>query len=253
MGSPAGIQVETTFGLLWAAIWRRPSDNWTGRPGHPPHASRARPVVRNLTVNMRRTCVALVCVACALLPAAASSREARFTAYLTGYGHHDNTPAGGRISDARMHLVAGGRGTYQDPITLAVGHSILNGRDKLDIAAGTRFYVPNLRKYFIVEDTCGDGDAPQNGPCHTGFEGRVWLDLWVGGGSATPDELASCEAAITGTRLVIQDPDANYAVTEGPILDSTCAAQYGDAVVNDAKNTDRNAAGLETEDARAQR
>jgi hypothetical protein len=181
---------------------------------------------------MRRTCIALGCVACALLPAAASSREARFTAYLTGYGHHDNTPAGGRISDARMHSVAGGRGTYQDPITLAVGHSILNGRDKLDIAAGTRFYVPNLRKYFIVEDTCGDGDTPQDGPCHVGFQGYVWLDLWVGGEIATRAELMACEASITGTRLVIQNPAANYAVAEGPIMDSKCAPQYGDAIVS---------------------
>ena len=188
-----------------------------------------------------------------MLPGAASARETRFTAYLTGYGHHDNTPAGSRISDATIHPTAGGTGTYRDPITLAVGHSIVNGKDMLDIAAGTRFYVPNLRKYFIVEDTCGDGDSPQNGPCHTGFEGRVWLDLWVGGGTATPDELASCEAAITGERLVIQDPDANYAVTEGPILDSACAAQYGDAVINNAKNADREPSGSEAEDARAQR
>jgi hypothetical protein len=180
---------------------------------------------------MRRTCSALVCVACALLPTAASSREARFTAYLTGYGHHDNTPAGARISDAHMHTVAGGRGTYQDPITLAVGHSILNGRDILDIAAGTRFYVPNLRKYFIVEDTCGDGDTPQDGPCHAGFEGFVWLDLWVGGEIATPAELMACEEAITGKRLVIQNPAANYAVAEGPIMDNKCAPQYGDAIV----------------------
>jgi hypothetical protein len=202
---------------------------------------------------MRKALLGLAYAAGVLLPDPALANEARFVAYLTGYGHHDNTPAGSHISDARMHATAGGRGSYRDPITLAVGHSIIDGRDILDIAAGTRFYVPNLRKYFIVEDTCGDGDSPQNGPCHTGFEGRVWLDLWVGGGTATPDELASCEAAITGKRLVIQDPDANYAVAEGAILDGGCAAQYGDAVVNDGNNADRNAAGSEAEDARAER
>jgi hypothetical protein len=202
---------------------------------------------------MKATLIGLACAVGALLPEAALANEVRFVAYLTGYGPYDNTPAGPGISDARMHATAGGRGSYRDPITVAVGHSVVDGRDILDIAAGTRFYVPNLRKYFIVEDTCGDGDSPQNGPCHTGFEGRVWLDLWVGGGTATPDELASCEASITGKRLVIQDPDANYAVTEGPILDSACAAQYGDAVVNDANNADRNAADSEAEDARAQR
>jgi hypothetical protein len=42
----------------------------------------------------------------------------------------------------------------------------------------------------------------------------------------------ACEASITGTRLVIQNPAANYAVAEGPIMDSKCAPQYGDAIVS---------------------
>jgi hypothetical protein len=182
---------------------------------------------------MRKALLGLACAAGALLPEAALATEARFVAYLTGYGHRDNTPAGRDISDAWVHATAGGRGSYQDPITLAVGHSIINGRDVLDVAAGTRFYIPNLRRYFVVEDTCGDGDTPQDGPCHTGFDGRVWLDLWVGGRTATPAELASCEASITGKRLVIENPAPNYAVTEGPILDGDCATQYGDAVADE--------------------
>jgi hypothetical protein len=80
------------------------------------------------------------------------------------------------------------------------------GKDTLDYPQGTKFYVPALRKYFIVEDTCGDGSLPQNGPCHTGYQGKVWLDLWVGGTTATKAATLSCEDQITDFHLVIENP-----------------------------------------------
>ena len=183
--------------------------------------------------TVRNLAPALCLVALAVLSAAAAAqlhapREIRFTAYTTGYGHHDNTPAGDRISHASVHGVAGGTGTHRDPITLAVGHSIVDGNDVLDYPAGTRFYIPSLRKYFVVEDSCGDGSTPQDGPCHIRFEGLVWLDLWVGGASASRSATYACEVAITGKRLVIQHPAANYAVVAGPILGDTCATLHGD-------------------------
>lgn len=156
--------------------------------------------------------------------------ESRFVAYTTGYGWPDNTPKGSaQISDPIVHSLAGGTGTYQNPITLAVGHTITGGKDILDYPAGTKFYIPNLRKYFIVEDTCGDGNAPQNGPCHTGYKGNVWLDLWVGGNSSNQTQTLKCEDAITDTHLVIKNPASNYAVVAGDVA-SGCK-QYGDAVV----------------------
>jgi hypothetical protein len=186
---------------------------------------------------------ALCLVALAVLSAAAAAqmrapREMRFTAYTTGYGHHDNTPAGDRISHASVHRVAGGSGTYQDPITLAVGHSVINGDDILDYPAGTRFYIPSLRKYFVVEDSCGDGSAPQYGPCHTRYQGLVWLDLWVGGATASRSATFACEVAITGKRLVIQHPAANYAVAAGPILNGTCATLYSDTALEEVADDD---------------
>ena len=48
------------------------------------------------------------------------------------------------------------------------------------------------------------------------FKATIWLDLWVGADIATHAELMACEASITGKRLVIQNPAANYAVAEGP-------------------------------------
>src|SRR5262249_54997795 len=126
-----------------------------------------------------------------------ASGEVRFKAYTTGYGWPDNTPPGGAISNGVIHTSAGGVGTYVDPITLAVGHSIINNVDYLDYPPGTRFYIPAVRRYFIVEDTCGDGSTPQNGPCHVGYQGNPWLDLWVGGQNLSDAITYSCQNSIT--------------------------------------------------------
>ncbi len=156
--------------------------------------------------------------------------ETRFTAYITGYGWPDNTPKGSaEISNPIIHQLAGGTGTFADPITLAVGHSISGNIDTLDYKAGTKFYMPNLQKYFIVEDTCGDGNTPQNGPCHSGYQGNVWLDIWVGGNSSNQSATLACEDAITDTHLVIQNPGSTYKVVAGDVA-STCK-QFGDTVV----------------------
>jgi hypothetical protein len=130
-----------------------------------------------------------------------------------------------------LHRGAGGSGTYADPITLAVGHSIIDGKDILDYPAGTRFYIPNVRRYFIVEDTCGDGSQPQNGPCHTGFPPgtTAWVDMWIDGRSGTPEAVDDCARALTGAHRIIQNPKANYVVVQGPVFqDGKCTAQYGD-------------------------
>lgn len=166
-------------------------------------------------------------------PTSGASNEIRSQAYLTGYSYWDNTPAGSAaISDPVLHTVAGGTGTYADPITIAVGHSIINGKDILDFPKGTRFYVPNLRRYFIVEDTCGDGRTPQNGPCHTGYPSGAsfWLDLWVGGGSVTSSAADTCMSNLTDIHLVIQNPASTYAVVTGEI--ATRCSQYGDGIVS---------------------
>lgn len=160
---------------------------------------------------------------------AASDRSVQF--YLTGYSWWDNTPAGSStISDPVIHRTAGGVGTYADPITLAVGHSITAAGDVLDYPAGTRMYIPNLRRYVIVEDTCGDGSTPQNGPCHTGYRtssGRVpWIDVYVGGEGTSRRLSDACMDAITGVTRVILNPAKDYLVAAGPISDGRCV-QYG--------------------------
>lgn len=157
--------------------------------------------------------------------------EIRFTAYTTGYGYPDNTPKNSAdICCKAIHSSAGGTGTYADPITLAVGHSISGGKDTLDYPVGTRFYIPTLRRYFIVEDACGDGNSPQSGPCHTGYSGHPWLDLWVGGVGFGATGTISCEEVITDLHLVIENPVSTYPVLSGQVYNGSCSQQFGDVI-----------------------
>lgn len=169
-------------------------------------------------------------------PGSPGSPAQNITAYVTGYAIYDNTPPGSPvISNPVLHQVAGGTGTYQDPITVAVGHSIINGHDILDWFQATRFYIPNLRRYFIVEDTCGDGPTPQNGPCHnlsTADPGaQTWLDVWVDGSQMSRSAANSCEDGITHNQLVIKDPAPDYATAPGAVAGSSCTQQYRNTVV----------------------
>lgn len=161
--------------------------------------------------------------------------ERTVQAYVTGYTWHDNSPPGSpQVSHPVIHRVAGGTGTYADPITVAVGHSINDGADILDWAAGTRFYIEDVHRYFIVEDTCGDGPRPQNGACHTGFPrdaagASTWLDVWIDGRDATHDGATVCAEGLTGVHPVIVDPSSGYPVDDGPILhEGRCAAEHGE-------------------------
>lgn len=162
-----------------------------------------------------------------------SSERVINTAFVTGYSWFDNTPVGSpAISHPVLHRTAGGKGTYADPITVAVGHSLATGRDVLDYPAGTRFYVPHLRRYVIVEDTCGDGPTPQRLPCHslTGAPRgtTTWVDVYIGGGPTSSSTAAeSCARKITGLRTLIVNPRSDYLTVSGPVLNGkTCTVTY---------------------------
>ncbi len=180
--------------------------------------------------------IGLIAVSDSAASAIATPAPVLFTAYTTGYGWWDNTPPGSTdIAYPVIHQTAGGTGTYADPITVAVGHVITNGIDTPDFAPGTIWYIPYLRRYFIVEDACGDGPTPQDEPCHDLASAphgtQVWLDLWADGSQMTEAESNACEGAITGLHSVIENPAPDYAVVSGPIAGSTCSQQYGDTPV----------------------
>lgn len=146
-----------------------------------------------------------------------------FTAYVTGYSYWDNTPKMSTvIALPVIHSGAGGVGTYEDPVSLAVGHSITDGRRVYDYPAGTRFYLPFLRKYTIVEDLCGDGNTPQDGPCHSGFNGYPWLDIYVGGEESSSEVAQACMRKITRIQQVISDPAPGLPVSEGVLTETGC-------------------------------
>jgi Ca-dependent carbohydrate-binding module xylan-binding len=151
-------------------------------------------------------------------PSPAASMGTLEHAYLTGYSVEDNTPPGSRdISNPVIHEQAGGTGTYADPITLAAGHSIINGQDILDFPAGTRIYLPVLRIYGLVEDTCGDGSRPQRGPCHTGYPSpstnQYWIDVFVG---SDPDSACMDSFSQDLGWTVIRNPDPGWLVDPRP-------------------------------------
>lgn len=146
-----------------------------------------------------------------------------FNIYLTGYTFWDNTPPGSsEIARPVLRNKAGGTGTWQSPITIAVGHRIDGGRQTLDYPAGTRFYLPRLQKYAIVEDVCGDGATPQNGPCHSGYKGHPWLDIWIGGKGLSAAEADVCARRITAVQPIIMDPPRDLPVHKGEIASGGC-------------------------------
>ena len=154
----------------------------------------------------------------------AATQETPMRVYLTGYSYWDNTPRGSaRIAHPIVRRKAGGTGTYDDPVTIAVGHSKRGQRSTPDYQPGTRFYIESLRRYAIVEDVCGDGPRPQNGPCHVGYKGYPWLDIWVGGKNVEKSFVKRCMYRLTGLQRVIKNPRPDYQVVPGEISASGCA------------------------------
>ena len=87
--------------------------------------------------------------------------------------------------------------------------------------------MPAFSRYLIVEDTCGDGSAPQNGACHTGYPSNAstWLDVWVDGRDSGSSESGRCAGNITGVTQVVVNPGPGLAVQAGPLSSGgRCAA-----------------------------
>jgi hypothetical protein len=95
----------------------------------------------------------------------------------TGYSYQDNTPRNSdTISCSTIHKVAGGDGTYDNPISVAVpGHSGQGAQ----INCGTRIYYKDFQFYGIVEDTGA-----------TDFPGQKHTDIYVDGKTPASDSSA---------------------------------------------------------------
>ena len=108
----------------------------------------------------------------------------------TFYGARDNCPPGGAIAWPLLHQVAGGTGSFADPITFAGAHK--------SIPKHTRVYVQVLRKYFIMEDSCEECEHDWS------HKQKYHIDLWMGTdklGEGAP--LIACENAMTRSHSTV--------------------------------------------------
>jgi len=150
---------------------------------------------------------------------------------LTYYGYFDNSPPGTAIAHPVLHSGAGGVGTFDDPITFAVAPQVQNR-----VPAGTKIYIPSLKKYFIMEDDCtssGPGGVPVQGE---GCDGELQngvneFDLWIdgdphknatdnpGSGSGNNDSnMTDCEDTLTASKVtVIMNATSGQPVNTKPL------------------------------------
>lgn len=123
---------------------------------------------------------------------------------LTFYGYPNNDPPGDAIAYPKIHQVAGGTGTYDDPVTVA----ILTERNGGNWTPGTRMYVPSLKKYLIVENECTSCVPDQ-------------IDVWMDSTADNPDAVLQCQKNWTPEELigVEFDPPDGREVLSTPFFD----------------------------------
>lgn len=147
------------------------------------------------------------------------------TAFVSASSHYSHTPAGPKqLAYPVLHTVSGGTGTYANPITAAVGVSTASGTPVLDYPAGTRLYIPTLRRYFLVEDVCSTTTPPQDGPCHALKTAgnaappgaTTWIQVWIDGQSGTAEQVKECATSLSaGLTTVVVNPKPSLPVQLG--------------------------------------
>lgn len=135
-----------------------------------------------------------------------NGKQQSVTVWLTWYGYNDNSgqtenqhgsadiayPKSDGYPTLHNHATEG-KGTYTDPVTFAAPNKDL----KTTFPIGSIIYVPLVKKYFIMEDECGDDD-PQG--CQ---HGTNHVDLWMGPPSASNGtKLDDCEGNATPNNTV---------------------------------------------------
>ena len=154
----------------------------------------------------------IVCV----LSCLSSSGEAAQTvsSYVTFYGFDDNDDGNPSntgttvISHPSVHDEATeDLGTYSRPGTLAAAKGFL--------PPGTIVYVPALKRYYVMEDTCRE--------CASNWKNdKIHVDLFVSGRG---EALQACEYRLTmeSTKIII-DPPADLPVRKGSACGNTTIA-----------------------------
>ena len=146
---------------------------------------------------------------------------ATYTMNVTFYGWDDNSPVGNAIAYPNregfptVHSVAGGTGSYSDPLTMAT--------DSAELAVGTRVYLSYAQKYAVMEDDCAECDADWS------TSGVRHIDVWMNSdGTESAIALLACESQWTNPSASVRaDPPENLSVNLSPLFTpatNTCAA-----------------------------
>ncbi|KAE8148612.1 hypothetical protein BDV25DRAFT_157955 [Aspergillus avenaceus] len=164
------------------------------------------------TIRNTQPIMALSLVLILLWVGTASTLVARQSCHVqvairTFYGYPDNDPPGAGIAyDCGRGQIAGGTGTFNDPLTFATAPG--------EFETCEIIYDPYLRKYLRMEDYCES--------CNREWGNRVWhIDVWTGsntvnGGNSQVD----CEVKLTPTpqdKPIVRRPGANLAVDTTPL------------------------------------
>jgi len=145
-----------------------------------------------------------------LAPGIARGPAKQMRIFLTGYSFQDNNPAGSaEVSHPILHKDAGGSGTFADPITVASPGS----GGSMDWRPGTRFYLPSVKRYVIVEDSGASG-APGGVDTH--------LDMWIDGERGSKSATDACMERITGEVSAQLNPPPGLPVVAGPVFGQSC-------------------------------
>lgn len=134
------------------------------------------------------------------------------TVKVTFYGYPDNDPPSNTIAYPKSeypscaHNEAGGAGTFHDPITVAVITKDSGGNWE----PGTLMYVPDLKKYFIVEDECAEGCENDQ------------IDVWMESNADNDkDAVDRCEKAWTLDKAEVEiDPPDDREVDTKPFFNT---------------------------------
>lgn len=116
---------------------------------------------------MRYIVAALIGMALFVIPVHADAAVWKTTTWVSTYSWEENSPPGPGIEYANnygyptVHNVAGGTGTYANPITFAAQSN--------QWWPGTRIYIPALQVYAMKEDLCS-----------TCFTNTQQMDIWIG-------------------------------------------------------------------------
>jgi hypothetical protein len=157
--------------------------------------------------------------------------------YITWYGFNDNSCQVESQHDCNTiafpksdgwkvphEIATEGKGTFDDPSTFATAAK--DSGSPSEFPPGTKIYVPEVRKYFVMEDQCAE--------CGTEWFSRksYHVDLWMGPSFGSNNgKLMACEDKLTlgstyhGTGKIIVNPPANLPVdTNALFTNNTCTA-----------------------------